>query len=126
MNGDPEPKNASLSFDPCCVMGVSLIGGGLELLDSPYPPKRCQSIYMHNYAMYIIAIGWLWVALLMAITESSVVAGIFTLFLWGLVPCSIMLWMSGSKVRRQRKAYQELLASQRTNNDDGSDTKPDK
>lgn len=76
--------------------------------------------------MYIIAIGWLWVALLMAVTESSVIAGLLTLFLWGLVPCSIMLWMSGSKVRRQRKAYQELLASQRPNNDDGSNTKPDK
>lgn len=107
-------------------MGVSLNVGGLELLDSPYPPKRCQSIYMHNYAMYIIAIGWLWVALLMAVTERSVVAGVFSLFVWGLVPCAIMLWMSGGKVRRQRRAYQELLASQRANNDDGSDAEANK
>ena len=62
--------------------------------------------------MYIIAIGWLWVALLMAITESSVTAGLITLFLWGLLPCGLMLWFSGTRVRRERQAYRELLARQ--------------
>lgn len=75
--------------------------------------------------MYIIAIGWLWVAVLMAITETSIVAGLVTLFMWGLVPCGLMLWFSGSRVRRERQAYRELLASQRANDDNRSDTKPD-
>lgn len=76
--------------------------------------------------MYIIAIGWLWVALLMAITESSVVAGVATLLVWGLIPCALILWLSGSKVRRQRQAYRELLASQGADKHDRSDTEPDK
>ena len=76
--------------------------------------------------MYIIAIGWLWVALLMAITESSVTAGIITLFLWGLLPCGLMLWFSGTRVRRERQAYRELLASQRAIENNRSDTKADK
>lgn len=76
--------------------------------------------------MYIIAIGWLWVALLMAITETSVVAGVATLLVWGLIPCSLILWLSGSKVRRQRQAHRELLASQGANKHDRSDTEPDK
>lgn len=75
--------------------------------------------------MYIIAIGWLWVALLLAITESSVIAGLITLFLWGLLPCGLMLWFSGSRVRRERQAYRELLASQRANESNRSDTEPD-
>ena len=75
--------------------------------------------------MYIIAIGWLWVALLMAITESSVTAGLITLFLWGLLPCSLMLWFSGTRVRRERQAYRELLASQRTNDNNRGDTQTD-
>ena len=75
--------------------------------------------------MYIIAIGWLWVALLLAITESSVIAGLITLFLWGLLPCGLMLWFSGSRVRRERQAYRDLLASQRANESNRSDTEPD-
>ena len=72
--------------------------------------------------MYIIAIGWLWVALLMAITESSVTAGLITLFLWGLLPCGLMLWFSGTRVRRERQAYRELLARQRA--DESNRTNP--
>jgi hypothetical protein len=79
----------------------------------------------HNYVMYIIAIGWLWVALLMAVTETSIVSGLITLFMWGLVPCGLMLWFSGSRVRRERQAYRELLASQRADDDNRSDAKPD-
>lgn len=75
--------------------------------------------------MYIIAIGWLWVALLMAITETSIVAGLVTLFMWGLLPCSLMLWFSSSRVRRERQAYRELLASQRARDDNRNDTQSD-
>jgi hypothetical protein len=75
--------------------------------------------------MYIIAIGWLWVALLMAITESSVTAGLITLFLWGLLPCGLMLWFSGTRVRRERQAYRELLARQRADESNRTDTQAD-
>lgn len=64
---------------------------------------------MHNYRMYIIAIGWLYVTVLIAANEASVVAGFISFVFYGLLPCSILLWMSGSKVRRQRRAYREAM-----------------
>lgn len=73
-------------------------------------------------AMYIIAIGWLYVTVLIAANEPSIVAGIISFLFYGLVPCSLLLWISASKVRRQRKAYQELLANQRLNDGNRSDT----
>jgi hypothetical protein len=66
---------------------------------------------MHNYGMYIIAIGWLYVTLLVAINEASVIAGIISFLFYGLLPCGLLLWISGSKVRRQRRAYREHLAA---------------
>ncbi len=72
--------------------------------------------------MYIIAIGWLYVTVLIAANEPSIVAGVISFLFYGLVPCSLLLWISASKVRRQRKAYQELLANQHLNDGNGSDT----
>ena len=66
---------------------------------------------MHNYGMYIIAIGWLYVTLLVAVNEASVIAGIISFLFYGLLPCGLVLWISGSKVRRQRRAYREHLAA---------------
>ena len=75
--------------------------------------------------MYIIAIGWLYVTLLVAANEPSVFAGIVSFLFYGLLPCSLLIWISGSKVRRQRRAYRESLADQRPGNDDGRDAKAD-
>lgn len=61
--------------------------------------------------MYIIAIGWLYVTLLVAVNEASVIAGIVSFLFYGLLPCGLLLWISGSKVRRQRRAYRERLAA---------------
>ncbi|PKO33581.1 MAG: hypothetical protein CVU34_11510 [Betaproteobacteria bacterium HGW-Betaproteobacteria-7] len=61
--------------------------------------------------MYIIAIGWLYVTLLVAVNEASVIAGIISFLFYGLLPCGLLLWISGSKVRRQRRAYREHLAA---------------
>ena len=52
--------------------------------------------------MYIIAIGWLWVVLLMAITESNVVAGALTFTFYGLLPCMLLMWLLGTPSRRAR------------------------
>ena len=50
---------------------------------------------MHNYAMYIIAIGWLYVTVLVALNEPSVVAGIASFLFYGLLPCGLLLWLGG-------------------------------
>ncbi len=60
--------------------------------------------------MYIIAIGWLYVTFLIAVNERSVFLGIVSFVFYGLLPCGILLWMSAGKVRRQRRAYREMLA----------------
>lgn len=58
----------------------------------------------YNGHMYIIAIGWLWVALMMAITERNLVAGILSFVSYGLLPCLLLLWLLGTPARRQRRA----------------------
>lgn len=53
--------------------------------------------------MYIVAIGWLWVVLMMAVTESNLVAGILTFTFYGLLPCALLIWLLGTSARRQRR-----------------------
>lgn len=54
--------------------------------------------------MYIIAIGWLYVTVLMAMTESSIVAGILSFIAYGLAPTALLLWLFGRPVRRRNSA----------------------
>jgi biotin transporter BioY len=51
--------------------------------------------------MYIIAIAWLYVVILMAVTEKSVTAGLLTFIFYGLLPCALLLWLLGSKHRQR-------------------------
>lgn len=69
---------------------------------------------MHNPAMYIIAIGWLYVTLLIAVNERSVFLGIISFVFYGLLPCGILLWMSASKVRQHLAIGSPLPAQKET------------
>jgi hypothetical protein len=51
--------------------------------------------------MHIIAIGWLYVTVLMALTEQSVVAGVLTFVFYGLAPVALVLWLLGTPARRR-------------------------
>lgn len=51
--------------------------------------------------MYIVAIAWLYVVLMMSLTETSVVAGLATFVLYGLAPLSLLLWLLGTPQRRR-------------------------
>ncbi|RIX42483.1 MAG: hypothetical protein D3M94_18265 [Rhodocyclales bacterium GT-UBC] len=75
--------------------------------------------------MYIIAIGWLYVTLLVAANEPSVIAGIISFLFYGLLPCSLLIWIGSSKARRQRRRHRELLADQSLNNSDRGNPQPD-
>ncbi len=57
--------------------------------------------------MYIVAIGWLYVALMMAITEHNVVAGMATFLFYGVAPVSIVMYIMGTPGRRQRHKARE-------------------
>ncbi len=52
--------------------------------------------------MYLIAIAWLYVTLLMALTEKHLVAGLLTFVFYGLVPIALLLWLFGHSARRRR------------------------
>jgi hypothetical protein len=51
--------------------------------------------------MYIIVIGWLYVTVLMAFTETSIVAGVLSFVFYGLLPSALLLWLFGGPVRRR-------------------------
>ena len=52
--------------------------------------------------MLIVAVAWIYVVGLMAITEPNVVAGIMTFLGYCVLPLSILYYLSGSKRRRLR------------------------
>jgi hypothetical protein len=64
--------------------------------------------------MYIVAIAWIYVVLMMSITETSVVAGVMTFALYGILPLTIILYLMAGPQRRRRRAaaaQQDLQAS---------------
>ncbi len=54
--------------------------------------------------MHIIAIGWLWVALMMAITQPTIVSGVSTFIFYGLLPCSLLIYLLTTPARRRALA----------------------
>lgn len=53
--------------------------------------------------LYLIAIAWVYVVLLMSMTEQSVVAGVMTFLLYCVVPLSIILYVMGTPQRRRKR-----------------------
>lgn len=67
--------------------------------------------------MWIVAIAWIYVVGLMALTEPSIVAGIMTFFGYCVLPLSILFYITGGKARRARR---EAQASSNGEGDSGS------
>lgn len=57
--------------------------------------------------MYIVAIAWLYVVVMMALTESSIVAGLATFVFYGLAPVALLVWLMGTPQRRRNRKAQE-------------------
>lgn len=53
--------------------------------------------------MWIVAVAWVYVVGLMALTEPSVVAGIMTFLFYCVLPLSLLFYIAGSKARRARR-----------------------
>lgn len=64
--------------------------------------------------MLLIAVAWIYVVALMALTEPTVVAGIMTFLMYCVLPLGILIYITGGGRRRRRKAamIQENAASQ--------------
>ena len=74
--------------------------------------------------MYVIAIGWLYVTLLMAATEPNLTAGVLTFAVYGAAPLALFLWLFGTPQRNRnrlaRKPVDDVMGK-----DDGADARRD-
>jgi hypothetical protein len=57
--------------------------------------------------MHIIVVAWIYVVLMMSITEQSVVAGIMTFLSYCLFPLSIILYVLGTPQRKRKREEAE-------------------
>jgi mannose/fructose/N-acetylgalactosamine-specific phosphotransferase system component IID len=63
--------------------------------------------------MYLVAIAWLYVAVMMAIAEAThsqgtVLGAIITFVLYGVLPLSLVMYVMGTPLRRRRRLQQEM------------------
>lgn len=60
--------------------------------------------------MYLIAIAWLYVAILASVSEDTVVGGVLTFIFFGAAPLALLLWILGTPSRRRRQHEQAAEA----------------
>ena len=70
--------------------------------------------------MYIVAVAWIYVVIVMAVSENSVVAGVLTFTLYGLLPLAVI-----AMVFRRRAPASDEPADDHVDQQDGADAKPD-
>src|SRR5687767_8399934 len=72
------------------------------------------------YGMYLVAIAWIYVVLMMAVAEATssngtVLGAVFTFLLYGALPLAIVLYVMGTpgrrRMRRAREAAEAAAAS---------------
>lgn len=72
--------------------------------------------------MYIVAIGWAYVILMMAITVSSIGKALAVLFFLGVLPLALFIYVADGPRRRRRSM---ALADEIARQGDGRDTQSD-
>lgn len=66
--------------------------------------------------MYLVAIAWMYVVVMMAVAEAmapngSVLGAVFTFLLYGVLPCSIVMYLMATPMRRRARLAAEGKAS---------------
>ena len=81
--------------------------------------------------MYIVPIAWLYVALMMSVAEATntngtVLGGILTFILYGILPTSIIVYVMGAPNRKKARLAAEHSQNEATQlqNDDKTSPKP--
>ena len=74
--------------------------------------------------MYLVAIAWIYVVLMMAVAEATssngtVLGAVFTFLLYGALPLSIVLYVMGTPQRRRTRRARE--AAEASGQPDGGD-----
>lgn len=64
--------------------------------------------------MYLVAIAWMYVALMMAVAEANhptgtLLGAIVTFLLYGLLPIALVLYIMGTPLRRKARQAREAL-----------------
>jgi hypothetical protein len=71
--------------------------------------------------MYIVAIGWAYVILMMAVTASSVGKALAILIFLGALPLALLVYVAGGRKRPRSVALSDEVANQRNAADPQSD-----
>jgi biotin transporter BioY len=72
--------------------------------------------------MYIVAIAWIYVTIMMAVTERNFVSGTLTFLLCGVLPLAIIAFLSGF---RRRKTPSGESADREVDQDNRTDAERD-
>ena len=67
--------------------------------------------------MYLVVIGWMYVVLMMSVAEAtnttgSVLGAIVTFFLYGLLPCALVVYLMATPLRRKAIKAREAAEQQ--------------
>ncbi|MDZ7858599.1 hypothetical protein [Sphaerotilus sp.] len=73
--------------------------------------------------MYLVAIAWLYVTLMMALAEATspqgtVLGAIFTFALYGALPLGLVLYLLGTPMRRRKRLAEERALDAETRSTD--------
>lgn len=60
--------------------------------------------------LYLIAIAWIYVVLLMSLAESSFIAGVMTFIFYCVIPLGLVLYILSSPARKRRIKERERTA----------------
>lgn len=71
--------------------------------------------------MWIVAVAWIYVVVLMAATEPTVVGGIMTFVFYCALPLSILFYLTGAKRRRARRARSSTSGTNSDSTSNGGD-----
>ena len=78
--------------------------------------------------MYIVAIAWIYVALMMSVAEATntngtVLGGIVTFILYGILPTAIIIYIMGTPQRKRARLALEKAASEEKPLQNGNETR---
>jgi uncharacterized membrane protein len=78
--------------------------------------------------MYIVAIAWIYVALMMSVAEATntngtVLGGIVTFILYGILPTAIIIFIMGTPQRKRARLALEKQASEEKPLQNGDETR---
>ncbi len=80
------------------------------------PKRSIHNLTLTDSAMYLVAIAWMYVVLMMTVVEATsangtVLGAIFTFVLYGALPLSVVLYILRTPARKQARLAAEAPAA---------------